>query len=452
MELTNFNKFSRFIGMKRIVLVIIISVAVNSLTAQSSWKPEIHLNGDVPGATYKFSFVHITDTHIGEGLGDYGSPGYFNDTPPLVDNSKPAKRLQEAVNWINLNRVAKNIKFVIASGDLTDSGEKSEFLKFKEIMDGLEVPYVPGIGNHDVWPYVRYQDEAPYACGDSVMNEVFKDVFDRAKIFFTNWDDGTRSIRTFNPETYLEHYFHNFSFEYDGCVFYMMDFNPRYHVDKPEPGIGPEPQLMDWEGGSYRWWKHSLEQQPTKRNKNIFITSHHPPTKEFLILLAGFTFDINEYDKLTKMLEPFRQHLALWMGGHIHRNLDYILSTLSGTNIVRVREMAANKEFEDAHFQIVHVYELPNLTTTQYNSTLNGLNLSPNPNNGVFSVAQELFHASAKLRLYNVLGTQIFERQMSEFLSGSQTYQFDFSFLPKGSYYLEVADNNKNYSQRFVIQ
>jgi predicted MPP superfamily phosphohydrolase len=426
--------------------------ACYTMLAQGQFIPEIHLNSHLPGATYKFSFAHITDTHIGEGLGDYGTAGFFNDEPPAVDSSKPARRLQTAVDWINANRLDKNIQFAIVSGDLTDSGEKSEFLKFKAIMDNLDVPYVPGIGNHDVWPYVRYQQEAVTACGDSVMNEVFEDVFDRAKVFFTNWDDGTRSLRTFNPETSGEHYFHNFSFEYDGTVFYMMDFNPRYHVSKPEPGIGPEPQLMDWEGGSFRWWKNSLAQNPTKRNKNIFITSHHPPTKEFLIMLAGFTFDINEYDKLTKMLEPYRQHLALWMGGHIHRDLDYIISTLSGNNIVRVREMAANKEFESAHFQVVHVYEIPNATAIQTGSNQQSLALMPNPNNGVFNVAAELFHPDSKLRLYDVLGNQIFEKSMLALIKGNERYEFDFSFLPKGSYYLEISDNKSNYSQRFVIQ
>jgi predicted MPP superfamily phosphohydrolase len=145
--------------------------------AQTNSMPEYNLNKNYPGAEYKFSFVHISDTHIGEGLGDYGTPGFYNDTMPAIDESEPDVRLRKAVQWINANSISKNIKFVVVSGDLTGSAEKSEFLKFKEIMSDLQMPYVPVIGNHDVWPYVRYQTEAPFANGDSVMNEVFRRCF-----------------------------------------------------------------------------------------------------------------------------------------------------------------------------------------------------------------------------------------------------------------------------------
>ncbi|HNE51389.1 MAG TPA: hypothetical protein PLZ64_09620, partial [Chitinophagales bacterium] len=52
------------------------------LQAQSTPMPEYNLNKNIPGAQYKFSFVHISDIHIGEGFSDYGTPGYFNDTMP----------------------------------------------------------------------------------------------------------------------------------------------------------------------------------------------------------------------------------------------------------------------------------------------------------------------------------------------------------------------------------
>src|SRR5947208_16873050 len=111
---------------------------------------------------------------------------------PDYDTMFPAVRLRQAVKWINYHEHDKNIKFVVLSGDLTGSAEKSEFQTCKKLLDGLNMPYVPIIGNHDIWPYVRYRNEAPYACGDSVMGEVFADTYDRDKLFFDNWNDGER--------------------------------------------------------------------------------------------------------------------------------------------------------------------------------------------------------------------------------------------------------------------
>ncbi len=411
--------------------------------------PEFNLNKNLPGAQYKFSFVHITDTHIGEGIGDYGTRGYFNDTMPETDDSKPARSLREAVKWINFHQADKNIKFVLVSGDMTGSGEKSEFQMFKQIMSGLNVPYVPLIGNHDIWPYVRYNTEAPYACGDSVINEVFDDVFERDRLFFDHWNDGTRLTRTYNPETQLDHYLQNFSFEYDGFVFYGLDFNPRYHVNKAEPGIGPEAQLMDWDGGTYRWLKNDLAINPNKKNHNVCFFSHHPATDNILVILSNFVFDVDEYNKLVGMLTPYKDNLGLWMTGHIHIDYDYPLVN----NVMRIRGMAANKDSDSSYFEIVNVYEAPVTTSVRNNiSGKNELQLFPNPNQGKFTVAEELFDGNMQLQIFDAMGSLVYDKPMSSFLTENERYEFDFSFLAKGIYSLVLSGKEETRTQRFVIQ
>ncbi len=52
--------------------------------------------------------------------------------------------------WFNVHAKQKGIRFVVVTGVLTDSGEKSEFDKVNEILSTLTVPFVPQIGNHDV--------------------------------------------------------------------------------------------------------------------------------------------------------------------------------------------------------------------------------------------------------------------------------------------------------------
>ena len=416
--------------------------------AQTNSMPEYNLNKNIPGAQYKFSFVHISDTHIGEGIADYGTPGFANDTMPVTDNSEPAARLRQAVKWVNYNKDLKNIKFVVVSGDLTGSAEKSEFQMCRKILDDLEIPYVPVIGNHDIWPYVTYQNEAPYAYGDSIMNEVFSDVFVRNKNFFSNWNDGSRLSRIYNPETQKEHYLQNFSFEYDNFIFYGLDFNPRYHVNKAEPGIGPEAQLMDWNGGTFRWLKNELAANPNKRNKNICFISHHPATENILFILSGFVFDLEEYIKMLDMLTPYSSNLGLWMAGHIHIDYNYPLVN----NIMQVSGIAANKDFDSARFQIVNVYEIPELTDVLSLSKDKQVSIFPNPNNGVFTVAAELFDVNSTLSLYGLEGELIFEKKMKEFLKDKNFYTFDFSGLAKGAYHLSIENGEKIVSQKILLQ
>ncbi len=434
--------------MKKIILLALFFQVGVMLFAQTTAMQEFNLNNNLPGAQYKFSFVHISDTHIGEGQGDYGTPGFYNDTMPINDNSKPARALQEAVKWINFHEQDKNIKFVLVSGDLTGSAEKSEFMKFKEIMSDLNVPYVPIIGNHDVWPYVRYQDEAPYATGDSIMNEVFADVYDRGKLFFDYWNDGTRLKRTLNPETGLESYLQNFSFEYDDFIFYALDFNPRYHVNKPEPGIGPEAQLMEWNGGTFDWLKKDLATNPNKKTKNVCFVSHHPATDNILVQLSNFVFNMDEYNKIINAFMPYKNNLALWMAGHIHIDYSYALTN----NVMYVRGIAANKDSDSAHFEIINVYEVPTITAVSNFKSTKEFSLFPNPNDGKFTVAQELFEKDAVLQLYDIVGNLIYSKPIANFSINSEYCEFDFSFLPKGSYLLTLSDDNKTNSQRFIIQ
>lgn len=418
--------------------------------AQSISMPEFNLNKSIPGAAYAFSFVHITDVHVGEDYNqngnDYGGNGFDNDTVPYSDNSQPVRALKNAVTWINANAALKNIKFVIVSGDLTGSAEKSEMLHCRDILNKLQIPYVPIIGNHDIWPYVRYNYEARYAYGDSVWNEVFDSVFTANKLFFENWDDGTRLSRTYDPEDSLEHYFQNFSFEYDDFVFYGLDFNPRYHVHKAEPGIGPEAQLMDWNGGTFSWLKQELASNTHLGNENTILIAHHPITDNLIMFASGFVFERNEYDKMVAMLAPYKNSLALWLSGHIHFDTDYYLS-----NILRVRTMAANKDFEQSRFEVVNVYQTQQVTTVKENKN-SELLCYPNPNNGIFNLELNNIDKDAILIITDLSGKIVLTETLNRYLQ-QNNYHFDFSTLPKGKYLLNITNKNTfPETIKFVIQ
>ena len=410
------------------------------------------LNKELVNSEYRFSFVHITDVHIGEGYSDYGTLGYYKDTMPATDNSKPVLSLIKAVQWINENYLAKNIKFVIVSGDLTGKAQHSEFNKFKEIMSQLEIPYVPMIGNHDVWQYVRYGFEEEYATGDTVMNDIFKDVFEKAQSFFENWNDGTRLTPTLDPETNHEHYFQNYSFEYDGFKFYALDFNPRYHVRKEEPGIGPEAQIHDFEGGTFQWLKSELAQQP-KHKENTILMAHHPLTDNILYILSGFVFEYDEYDKLTKMLIPYSSNIALYLAGHVHIYNDYEIRTLNKMyNIMKARIMPASKDFDSAYFEIINVYkpvedEIPTPIKLS-NLNVGDVHIFPNPTTDILNIHFKEILSDIDFKIIDTKGNTILKSSGKRI--DNYNYNINLSQLSKGIYQLKI--DSKNYSNTFKIE
>lgn len=434
---------------KFILCITFLCFAYNIHAQTINTKPVLELNKQNSNANYRFTFAQITDVHIGEGYHDYGTYGYVNDTFPEIDSSEPTVALQNAVKWLNENHEAKNIKFVIVSGDLTAKAQYSEFMKFKQIMSVLEIPYVPMIGNHDVWQYVKYNEEETYATADSLMNVIFADVFERNKLFFSNWDDGTRLSKTYNPETERTHYFQNFYFEYDDFLFYALDFNPRYHVKKEEPGIGPEAQLYDYDGGTFRWLQTSLANNSKKGNENICVISHHPPIDNILFVLSGFVFEYDEFDKLTKMLAPHSEHLALWLSGHIHMYYNFPLKTMNKWyNIAPLRVIPANKDFEDAYIQLVDVYLEESITTSikQNNSKLIN-NIYPNPSTDFINIQLENGIFNAQYKILDING----KTMLQQTISGLQkNITVDISMLEKGNYIMSIENEKRIDTHKFT--
>ena len=74
------------------------------------------------------TFALLTDTHIS------------------TSNPRPMEDLQRSIADINQN---PEIEFVVVTGDLTESGDRSSILAIKEALDQLEVPYYVASGNHE---------------------------------------------------------------------------------------------------------------------------------------------------------------------------------------------------------------------------------------------------------------------------------------------------------------
>jgi len=188
-----------------------------------------------------FSFVLITDLHIGWGIPDYNGEGY-NDQEEGQDYYM-TERLKMVVEWINDNYERENIKFVVIDGDISDTAEYSEFLKAREILNQLKIPYIPLIGNHDIWPNTQKLTTDPDGLGgrwntikekrkegEPLGDEYFEKIFwqDNAtntsmiKSLFDNFERQEEIPQYQGPP-----YFQNYSFHFGGTTFIALDFNAR---------------------------------------------------------------------------------------------------------------------------------------------------------------------------------------------------------------------------------
>ncbi|MCS6819255.1 MAG: metallophosphoesterase [Chitinophagales bacterium] len=296
-----------------------------------------------------FSFAHITDTHIGEGApkGDYGTQGFY-DTLIGNESGYPLHRLQMVVQWLQQHAKNLNIRLVIFSGDLTDSGEKSEFLRFRQTASLLNIPYIPLIGNHDVWSYNYYGKEDDRARGDSLMNEIFAPAFENIAEPFV-WIADNRNNIWYDLESKSICYLQNFVLQYDNLRWIFLDFNPRYHVRKPEPGIGPEAQLHEGENGTLDFLSNALA-DANNHSKKVFLVSHHPPL--WSLIGKKHAFSAKEKRTLAKILRPYRKIILGWLAGHIHRNATYRFTRAKG---IRVIETGANKSKKNGCLRIIRL-------------------------------------------------------------------------------------------------
>lgn len=265
-----------------------------------------------------FSFAVITDTHIGEGFPDYGTEGYEDWGGAEYELTD---LLLETVDKINEAAPAYGIDFVLALGDLSDSGELSELIAVRSILDGLRVPYFPLLGNHDVWPYCTDAEgstlEPPSPVGDAFFETVFEVHFDDLARLFPGLTG--LPVPVHNPEHDCASTFINYTFDYMGYHFVCLDFVSRGHALLGAPGVMPEADLHDFDGGTWPWLTGCLENLGGAGDRNVFIFSHHAPVVRFMGIDC---FTPGEYGTMESFITDggYDARIAAFFAGHWHFN------------------------------------------------------------------------------------------------------------------------------------
>ena len=264
-----------------------------------------------------WSFAIITDLHIGWGIPDYGEEGYYDTIGLGQGNYYITERVEKAVEWINKNYIKYSIKFVVVLGDISDTAEYSEFLKAREILNKLEIPYVPIIGNHDIWPYVQKMTSSPDGgilgrwttikdkrkngepLGDKYFEIVFwKDNLINCKKIENLFDSFLRQ-----EEYKGAYYLQNYAFSYKEFNFICLDFASRSYGE-----LLYRPTNSDLHVETMKWFEEKLRECTKEK---VIVFTHYP------FSLRGF-----EYWDLYRIRSTIRKYgcNVINYGGHSHIN------------------------------------------------------------------------------------------------------------------------------------
>lgn len=412
----------------------------------------------LPGAECKFSFVHLTDIHIGTEILDFGTTGYNDTLTGITDTGAVVIALRQSVKWINEHADSLKIRFVIITGDLADSDEKSELYKCKQILDSLIIPYIPLIGNHDVWPYTdSYSTEAPGPFGDSIFNTIFAQHFTSLANTFSGWDDGTRLIRVYDPDASYYNYFQNFSFEYGNYLFILGDFAPRTPAPFWQPGVGPDANIHDFAGGSWQWFQDKIINYPDKRYENILLFSHFPLTKDAANLI--YSFSQAEYNTITDFLNTYRDNIGMWCAGHLHRDSEYGIQKwvpdgiiADGIETAGCYLNGSGNNFLNGHFRVIKVWDtIPVITENSAIPDNNDLfRIYPNPATDELNcLITASCSSNAIIHITDVTGRKIIDKTIT-IEKGSNELTIDISELNASVYLLQVITASGSYKELII--
>jgi hypothetical protein len=242
--------------------------------------------------------------------------------PHVNGSGANADRLTAAVAWINENTEEQGVEVVLILGDICWGGGME---LARDILDELEAPYVPIIGDNEV-----HVGEAER------FHTVFSDQYELLSATFEGWQQA--AVPVWNPVTGEENWFTNMAFDLRGIHFVGLDWAPR-----AGGGIAGEMgEIHDFDGGTFPWLEEVIEELPTDVPESIVMASHIP--------MHTLAFTSGGVPAITRLLSPYGDALYANFAGHVH--LTYDLPMPSGGYHVYVTDATHDDENT---VRVVHV-------------------------------------------------------------------------------------------------
>jgi len=201
----------------------------------------------------------------------------------MGDSQRYYDETEEFVHKLNERN---DIDFVIHSGDLTDFGATNEFMWMRDIMNGLKVPYVALLGNHDC-----------LANGQEVFNTIY----------------GTE----------------NFSFMAGNIKFVCLNTNAlEFDYSKPVP--------------DFNFIQQTLNEQTPNHEKTIFAMHVRPYSEQFNNNIAwvfqdvikrfpGLQFCLNGHDHQIQVDDLFNDGVIYYGSANMEKK-SYLVFTVTPDN------------------------------------------------------------------------------------------------------------------------
>ncbi len=214
--------------------------------------------------------------------------------PHVVGTGENFDRLQKAVAWINAERASRGIALVLVLGDL-GWGSGGGLGMAQKILDKLEIPYVPIVGDNEVVFGSEEEYDTLFAPHYAELAKQLQG-FERAPTPTVDPADGKKS------------WFQNLAFDYGGVRFVGLDWAARV----PGEIASEQGDLHDYPGATFPWLVKQMAALGQRPDESVVLFTHIPMHES----PGGFMKD--EWKAIVDVIAPVGHLVSAAFGGHYH--------------------------------------------------------------------------------------------------------------------------------------
>ncbi len=212
--------------------------------------------------------------------------------PHITGNAEREERLQTVVDAINAAIVDRDIQLVAVLGDI---GWNGGLPTAKGLLDQLQVPYIPLIGDNEY-----------HGGAEQTFDTTFAPIYDDLATALAGWHKAATPVD--NPETGVQSWFQNFGFDYQGVHFLAVDWCAR--TDGTGEYGGDVGYLHDFEGGTLPWFENQLLALADAEPDSVIMLTHIP--------MHEGAFEVDTAAVVADATAPYATQLWADLAGHVH--------------------------------------------------------------------------------------------------------------------------------------